>query len=405
MIIILFLLLSNYINTKNDINSLKLKINEYNRNSKNLEIEKINSDILLLKNSILEIQREFSELSKKYIDDLNQQLFSIKDDIKKQLNSKNCSSIHEYYKKHAQSKNILKNKSINDEFSDKSKELKSKFIGIVKEYIQIENYPSAVKFFDNLISKKSNIETTQKEILSILNILGLENSDLDYLKNKLKDLKSKIKSLDTNVYDISQDKLETRLTELEKLNLDSTYIELKSKISSTSISLEKLENDLILNDKKLSDMKLYLESLNVVNDIIRETLDEVRMRFNPKLNEESSKIFRKLTSGKYENICITKDYNIMVKSGIIYKECNNLSSGTIDQAYLSLRIAISKLISQKVSLPLILDDILVRYDYERMKSTLNFLKENSKNNQTIMFTCHEYIANYAKQNGIKVIYL
>lgn len=162
---------------------------------------------------------------------------------------------------------------------------------------------------------------------------------------------------------------------------------------------------MILNDKKLSDMKLYLESLNVVNDIIRETLDEVRMRFNPKLNEESSKIFRKLTSGKYENICITKDYNIMVKSGIIYKECNNLSSGTIDQAYLSLRIAISKLISQKVSLPLILDDILVRYDYERMKSTLNFLKENSKNNQTIMFTCHEYIANYAKQNGIKVIYL
>lgn len=405
MIITLFLLSSNYINTKNDINSLKLKINEYDKDSKKAEIEKINSEILFLKNNILEIQREFSELSKKYIGDLNQQLICLKENISKKLNDKNCALIHEYYEKHAQSKGILNNKSINDEISDKSKKLKSKFIIILKDYTQIEDYSSAMNFFNNLISKKYNIDNIQKEIVSILNILGLENSDLDYLKNKLEDLQFKIQLPNIDISEKSQDSIDKRLIELEELNLDSTYIELKSKISSPSLSLEELENDLNLNDKKLSNMKLYLKSLNVVNNLIGETLDEIRMKFNPKLNEESSKIFKKLSSEKYENICITKDYKIMVKSGMMYKECNNLSSGTIDQAYLSLRIAISKLISKKVRLPLILDDILVRYDYERMKSTLNFLKENSKNNQTIMFTCHEYIASYAKQNGIKVINL
>ena len=84
--------------------------------------------------------------------------------------------------------------------------------------------------------------------------------------------------------------------------------------------------------------------------------------------------------------------------------CENLSFGTIDQAYFALKIAISKLISQG-NVPLILDDTLIRYDQTRMNLALDFLKENSKSTQTIIFTCHEHIAKCAEKKGIKIIKL
>ena len=67
----------------------------------------------------------------------------------------------------------------------------------------------------------------------------------------------------------------------------------------------------------------------------------------------------------------------------------------------ALRIAISKLISSEI--PLILDDVLVRYDTNRIINTLSFFKKTSKNTQIILFTCHDYIVNCAEKLGIKII--
>lgn len=403
----LFLPLSKYIKVNNNIESLKTEIYSYIKMSKSSELDKINKEILHLENDISKIKNEFSELSKKKLDYLNQELISIKNIIDKKLKDKNCLSISEYYENHAQSQSLSKSISINTQNSDKIKKLQSNFIIEIKKYKDVEDYSSALDFLSELIYKKQEIDNSQNEISSVLNVLGIEKSDLNDLKSKLDDLKSKTKLSNVNLqqYENNSEKLKKRIQELENLSLENKYIELKSKISNSEISLEELENDLEHRNQKLSEMKSYLQSLEIASDLMNETLNEIRMEFNPKLNDKSSEIFQQLTSGKYNNICITKDYEIMVKNDMMYKDCNNLSSGTIDQAYLSLRIAISKLISQKIQLPLILDDVLVRYDYNRMKSALNFLKENSKNNQTIMFTCHEHIASYAKQNGIKVINL
>ena len=84
------------------------------------------------------------------------------------------------------------------------------------------------------------------------------------------------------------------------------------------------------------------------------------------------------------------------------RNLENLSSGTIDQAYLSLRIAISKLIC-KNQVPLILDDTLVRYDLKRMENALEFFKNNEEISQTIIFTCHDYIVKAAQSQGITTI--
>ena len=81
-------------------------------------------------------------------------------------------------------------------------------------------------------------------------------------------------------------------------------------------------------------------------------------------------------------------------------EADYLSSGTADQAYLSMRLALSSVIFETSgALPIFLDDSLAQYDDRRMKTAAEFLREYSENCQVIMFTCHGAVRDAAVKAG------
>ena len=82
-----------------------------------------------------------------------------------------------------------------------------------------------------------------------------------------------------------------------------------------------------------------------------------------------------------------------------------LSRGTKDQAYLSLRLAVASLITEKESLPVILDDSLSQYDDKRFALALKFLKDYGENSQIALFTCHNFVTEEAKRQNIKTVEL
>ena len=61
----------------------------------------------------------------------------------------------------------------------------------------------------------------------------------------------------------------------------------------------------------------------------------------------------------------------------------------MDQIYLALRLAASKLMQTSVSdkLPLIFDDSFAMYDEQRLTSSLEFITEIHEG-QILLFTCH-----------------
>ena len=61
------------------------------------------------------------------------------------------------------------------------------------------------------------------------------------------------------------------------------------------------------------------------------------------------------------------------------------SEGTVDQLYVALRLAVAEELTPEV--PLILDDALVRFDDERMRSAVAILRELAEKRQVILFTC------------------
>lgn len=73
------------------------------------------------------------------------------------------------------------------------------------------------------------------------------------------------------------------------------------------------------------------------------------------------------------------------------------SSGLGDQIYLAIRISLAMAFSKQIEpMPLILDDILVRFDEERQKQAIRFLAELGKTEQVFLFTCSTQTRDIAK---------
>jgi len=139
-------------------------------------------------------------------------------------------------------------------------------------------------------------------------------------------------------------------------------------------------------------------------EILTEANIEVRRSFGGNLEKKSAEIMSLLTNGKYCSMSVSKAFDIALEEQDRFgsHEIDYLSSGTADQAYLSLRLAISSLLaSDGETLPILMDDALAQYDDNRTETALKFLKEYSKDCQIILFTCHSSMQNTAEKAGAK----
>lgn len=143
-----------------------------------------------------------------------------------------------------------------------------------------------------------------------------------------------------------------------------------------------------LADEYAQKKELY-DALELAEENMQAAVDDISRSFGPLLNEKTAEIFSNLTGGRYEKVMVDKEYAIQAKPKTGgYHEWKYLSNGTTDQAYLSLRLAMTELITDNGErLPLMLDDVLLQYDAERAENALEYLKKYAQNAQILFFTC------------------
>lgn len=153
---------------------------------------------------------------------------------------------------------------------------------------------------------------------------------------------------------------------------------------------EYIEDKISKLKDKISDMSEYYDALVHAETVLRDIENDKRRDYTPELNKRAGEIFGYITSGKYDKVMVGKDYNPLVTENGDYKsiQWQYLSRGTIDQMYLSVRLAISESITGREAYPVFMDDVLETYDDERLEETIKYLKKMGKNTQIILFTCH-----------------
>ena len=107
------------------------------------------------------------------------------------------------------------------------------------------------------------------------------------------------------------------------------------------------------------------------------------------LNNEASDLINGITGGIYNSMSVDENLNVFMNTKTKLVPMEQVSSGTMDQIYLALRLAAARLIqSGPEKMPLIFDDSFVLYDDERLRSALKWLA-SAVDGQIIMFTCHQ----------------
>ena len=107
-----------------------------------------------------------------------------------------------------------------------------------------------------------------------------------------------------------------------------------------------------------------------------------------------------ITDGKYDSLGISNKLEITYNGGGMTHSADTLSSGTQDAAYVSLRLALVKMLFPQ-GVPAFFDDTFARTDDTRAERIIKALSEYG--GQTVVFTCHKREGRYAEQYGGAVI--
>ena len=136
------------------------------------------------------------------------------------------------------------------------------------------------------------------------------------------------------------------------------------------------------DEKELQKKK---EVINIASKRLVEVSKSLSGDFSGRLNERASYILSRVTDGKYDKIVIDDKLDMAVIEEGKKISIANLSEGTIEQIYFTLRISASEILFTE-PLPIVLDETFAFYDEKRIKSTLKWLREQQR--QVIIFTCH-----------------
>lgn len=149
--------------------------------------------------------------------------------------------------------------------------------------------------------------------------------------------------------------------------------------------IEELENA----KARLEDMGF---SLKTALDVLEESGIEIKRNFTPLLSEYLCDIADKITPSRYSDLRVDDNLLLKVKdneSGNVIS-AYALSGGTTDQLYLALRLALVKMMEKKDErLPVIMDEVFSQFDDERVKNSMTLLDKLSLERQIIFFTCRE----------------
>ena len=219
---------------------------------------------------------------------------------------------------------------------------------------------------------KQELDAEKEELLTNI------NAEKDGLVSKygenIKDLfnNSIEEIIRDNREEINRLELEIHKQELNQKNIEPKLEEYSKDIDELNVEYERLEE--LERRKKIYDFTA---------DILEKSYVEMKNNVSPRFNENLSKNIAKFSNEKYKNISIVNGINVELDDGR-FVGTDYLSTGTIDQIYLALRLSVIDEIS-KEKMPIILDEAFAYYDDERLANVLKFL--TNIDNQLIIFSC------------------
>lgn len=287
-------------------------------------------------------------------------------------------------------------KSYRDEF-DQWHRKEKEFLLRQEEILQKAGFNTATEYRKKMLSVEQykQWETIYKQSKIQLDLLAPNRDSYDLLTRRLRE-GNKAKWED-----------ESRRGEEQVANIEqqlASLYELRGELSETmrrmgaDQTLTKMLQERQQVETELSHALRVWATQILVSHFIEQAQTQYEKEKQPMVIELASSYTEVLTNGLY-HLCILADSKelVAVTQEGMQISSDRWSSGMGDQIYLALRLSLAKTFGKQAEpLPIILDDILLRFDEDRQKSALALLAQIGEEEQIWLFTCQEQLLRLAK---------
>ena len=189
----------------------------------------------------------------------------------------------------------------------------------------------------------------------------------------------------------------------ERLNdLERERLVLRQQIETAEGGSELLASYVERREKikaRMESLRHEAAILRLTADCIDEARQNVLVSTLEALNNRTSDLLYKLTSGRYSRVDFDKStmkFKVYCdQKGEWIDPDSGLSAGTVDQIYLAARLALADLVSEKRDSLMILDEPFANYDEHRLENAMRVLKELSENRQILLLTSQNHYDKWA----------
>ena len=143
----------------------------------------------------------------------------------------------------------------------------------------------------------------------------------------------------------------------------------------------------------------------IAENLLKEAQGKFERERQPGVIRHAESFFKDITEGRYQAVFSplgSSEIHVTDSAGIS-KEPSQLSRGTREQLFLSLRFGLVRELGQRSErLPVIVDEALVNFDPERGLRAACAFVELSRANQVLVFTCHPTIVEHFQSAAAKL---
>ncbi len=256
-----------------------------------------------------------------------------------------------------------------------------------------------------MLSPKRKLKQKEEILFAKLEALAGEDGGRK-IEEKEQELLQKVYNIEKNMEGLGKYKLKpAQLLEhektLKKLSIEyeglldvQKSLEADEKAFRSTVASDRAEtvDGIGWVEEKIESSGKRLESCRIAIDFLEKADSETNRVLMPELKTETESIMNNITGGKYNRVEIDKK-EFDVKAFSVEKgefvDSKELSAGTLDQLYFSLRLVLARIIAHHKHVPLILDDPFVYFDNQRKENAMGLLSKLSEDYQILVFNCSD----------------
>ncbi|MCY3759445.1 MAG: AAA family ATPase [Acidobacteria bacterium] len=256
-----------------------------------------------------------------------------------------------------------------------------------------------------IVRRRTELEDERRGALGRLQRLSGPGDPLEVLKKQLGD---------TEIQAI-RDQASSAKKEIDSANAEIR--EFSNRQGSIQKELENLTGE-EESSKLRADRQRLLEEVRgharewavrtIAENLIKDAQGKFEKERQPGVVRHAQSFFKDITGGRYRTVFSplgSSEIHVTDSSGVS-KQPHQLSRGTREQLFLSLRFGLIRELGQRSEpLPVIVDEALVNFDPERGLRAARAFVELSQANQVLVFTCHptmvELFRKAAARSGVQ----